>query len=64
VCKDKLLDVEYDLNDGMFISQWAAYLRATLHQSENIQVVNEAAKCLGTKPLSFCRFLPYLNDNS
>jgi len=47
VVLDKLLDVEYDLNDGLFISQWAAYLRNALHQSESTQVVSEAAKCLG-----------------
>jgi FKBP12-rapamycin complex-associated protein len=44
---DKLLDVEYDLNDGIFVTQWAAYLRTALHQSENIQVVTEASRCLG-----------------
>lgn len=44
---DFLMDVEYDLDDGTFATQWSIYLRTALHQTDTVAVAEEAAKCLG-----------------
>jgi serine/threonine-protein kinase mTOR len=44
---DFLMDVEYDLDDGTFATQWSIYLRTALHQTDSVAVAEEASKCLG-----------------
>jgi hypothetical protein len=52
ILADYLMDVEYDLDDGAFATEWSIYLRTAIHQSDSISVAEEASKCLGMPCLS------------